>query len=60
MKTNSHSPKEGAYGLVVNLSDSTLPQAVEGGLAPDFFRVFAQNPLRRGGPVPRLQVCWCV
>lgn len=46
------SRKEGAYGLVVNqLSDMTLPQAVEGGLAPEFFQAFGKNALRRGGPV---------
>ncbi len=58
-KTNTHAPiqphsrKEGAYGLIVNAlaEDTTLPQAVEGGLAPNFYQAFAHNRLRRGGPV---------
>lgn len=52
-----HSKKEGAYGLILNKrSEQSLAQTVEGGLSADFFSAFSANVLRKGGPVPRLQM----
>lgn len=49
------SEKGGSYGLILNRrAEMELSRAVKGGLYPDFFKAFAHNAARMGGPVRHL------